>query len=204
MLKDLIILGYFCEAVELCEKSGYSIVGIVDKFPPKDNKYPYLGDDDYILNHDTQYHNIPFFMVPDSPMQRKCLYDLYHEKGFKFETVISPNALVSKSAELGEGCMIQDGCNISSGVKLGKMVRVNCMANIMHECIIDDFVTIAPSAVVLGRCHVKSFSYVGANATILPYKTIGESVIVGAGAVVTKNIEKEQTVIGVPARPHRS
>lgn len=201
MKKEIILVGYFCEAIELCEKSGYTISGIIDNENPDDKNYPYLGDDNYILEHSILFKHIPLFMVPDSPKLRQHLYELYHEKGFRFETIISPKAIVSRNVKIDEGCMVQDGCNISSGVRLGKLVRVNSLANIMHDSIVEDYSTIAPSAVVLGRCNVKSIAYVGANATILPNRIIGIGGVVGAGAVVTKNVVDGVTVAGVPARP---
>jgi len=42
---------------------------------------------------------------------------------------------------------------------------------------------------------------VGTNATILPNIVIGKNVYIGAGAVVTKNVEDHTVVVGVPAKP---
>lgn len=200
MSKAIILIGYFSEAVELCEKAQYKIVGIVDNKQPIGCPYDYIGDDAHMLNNSEKYFDIPLFLVPDAPKARKKLYNLYHQKGFRFETVISPAAMVSKSAHIGEGCMIQDGCNISSNVKLGTCVRVNSLANIMHDSEIGDFSTIAPSGVILGRCKLKSLVYIGANATILPGKIVCLGGVVGAGAVVTKDVSKGVTVAGIPAK----
>jgi acetyltransferase-like isoleucine patch superfamily enzyme len=48
--------------------------------------------------------------------------------------------------------------------------------------------------------QVGSYAFIGAGATILPDITIGREVIVGAGAVVTRNLLKIGTYAGVPAR----
>jgi serine acetyltransferase len=45
---------------------------------------------------------------------------------------------------------------------------------------------------------------VGTGAQILQYLQVGSHTIVGAGAVVTKNVESDATVVGVPARPCRA
>ena len=42
---------------------------------------------------------------------------------------------------------------------------------------------------------------IGAGAILLPGVKVGDFVVVGAGAVVTKNVEDKQTVIGIPATP---
>ncbi|MDV2996543.1 MAG: dTDP-3-amino-3,6-dideoxy-alpha-D-galactopyranose 3-N-acetyltransferase [Chroococcidiopsis sp. SAG 2025] len=48
--------------------------------------------------------------------------------------------------------------------------------------------------------RVKRRASIGSNATILPGVTIGENAIVGAGAVVTRDVPDRATVVGVPAR----
>ena len=70
----------------------------------------------------------------------------------------------------------------------------------MHDVTVSEFVTIAPNAVVLGRVSIRSNSYVGANSTILPALLIDYNTTIGAGAVVTKDTEKDSVVVGVPAK----
>lgn len=51
-----------------------------------------------------------------------------------------------------------------------------------------------------GMVTIKQGAYIGTSAIILPGVTIGEESVVGAGAVVTKNVEAQTVVGGVPAR----
>jgi acetyltransferase-like isoleucine patch superfamily enzyme len=44
--------------------------------------------------------------------------------------------------------------------------------------------------------------YIGAGATILPGVRIGKAAIVGAGAVVTRDVDPATTVVGIPAKVH--
>ena len=127
-------------------------------------------------------------------------YEEYKKAGFHFKTLISPGAIISKTAQIGEGCMIQSLCNVSSNSVLGHCVRINTGANIMHDVNIGDFSVAAPNAVVLGHVSIGNGSYLGANCTILPHLRVGDAAVVGAGAVVTKNVADKAVVAGVPAR----
>jgi acetyltransferase-like isoleucine patch superfamily enzyme len=75
-------------------------------------------------------------------------------------------------------------------------------AQIHHDCRIGSFSTIAPGACLLGAVTVGEQVFVGANATVLPHRRIGSRAVVGAGAVVTKDVPDGATVTGVPARDH--
>ena len=52
----------------------------------------------------------------------------------------------------------------------------------------------------MGHCIVGDYCLIGANAIIMPGVRIGSNVIIGVGAVVTKNISDNKVVVGVPAR----
>lgn len=203
-MKSVILIGAFIETIELCEKCGYTIEGIFDNNEQGEYYgYPILGADEDLLSMQSRFYKIPLVLVPDMPKVREKLYTMYKKNGFQFETVISPDALVSRSAKIGEGSMIQDGCNISSKVEIGRCVRVNSCANVMHESIVENFATVAPNAVILGRCNIGTRAYIGANATILPERVIGKDAIVGAAAVATKNVGEGNVMVGNPARKIR-
>lgn len=199
-MEKLVLIGYFSETKELCEKCMVDIKGIVDN-SSVGGCSNYIGNDDYFVLHKEEYTDCKLFISPDSPLIRKRLYDLYHNCGFSFLSLISPNSIVSKSALIENGTMIQDNCNISANVRIGKMVRVNTGAIVMHDSSIEDFCTVAPAAVLLGKCVIEEGAYIGANATILPGITIHKGAVVGAGAVVTKDVDEGEIVVGIPAKP---
>lgn len=202
MNKKIIIVGGFHEIIELCEELGYTIVGIIDnKLKDKYLGYPIIGNDDDATSLFTLFRNVPIVITPDSPSVREALFKLYSEIGFKFESILSSKAKISKSSFIGKGTIIQDFVNVSANTKIENFVKLNTGCNVMHDCIIKDFVTIAPNATILGHTIINSKAYIGANATILPEKEIAESVVIGAGAVVTKSIAEYRTVYaGIPAK----
>lgn len=200
-MKSVLLIGAFQETIELCHLCGIEVVGIFDN--TLIGEYlgvEILGDDASAMRANSSLKRVPAVITPDAPVLRRKLVEHYHAAGFSFHSLVSPAAVISKSATIGEGVVIQSGCNVSSAVRLGDFVRLNTNANVMHDTIIGEFTTVAPDAVLLGHVSIEPDCYIGANSTILPRKTIRQGAIVGAGAVVTKDVPSTFTVIGSPAR----
>lgn len=201
MNADVIIVGGFHEIIELCEECSLNVVGIIDN-ELHDTYYgvPIIGKDEDAEQLFSQYSDCKVIITPDSPKIREKLVNIYKTIGYKFATVISPLAHISKYSNIGEGTVIQAGVNVSAATMVGCFCKLNSYCNVMHDNVIGDFTTIAPNAVLLGRVTTGKASYIGANSTILPNTSIGSSSIVGAGAVVTKDVTNNVIVKGMPAK----
>jgi len=120
---------------------------------------------------------------------------------------------VLKDARIGKDCNIGEGCFIESGVKIGDEVTVKNGVALWEGVIAEDRVFIGPYAAFTndlyprskgrhlerGKTLLKKGSTVGANATIVCGVTIGSYAMVGAGAVVTKDVPDHGLVYGNPA-----
>ncbi|MQX54359.1 acyltransferase [Alcanivorax sediminis] len=118
-----------------------------------------------------------------------------------------------------EGAMIGKNCNIcahtliESNVVVGDNVTVKSGVYLWDGVRIEDDVFIGPNATFTNDlyprskvypekfigCLIKKGASVGANATILPGIVIGERAVIGAGAVVTKDVPADVIVTGNPA-----
>jgi acetyltransferase-like isoleucine patch superfamily enzyme len=103
------------------------------------------------------------------------------------------------------------GCVIGDHVKLHTNVYVAQFSILEDEVFLAPGVTIAndphPGCPLSAQCmrgpHIKRGAQIGVNVTILPFVTIGERALVGAGSVVTRDVPAGVVVVGNPARPVR-
>lgn len=113
--------------------------------------------------------------------------------------------------EIGEGSVIHSHVWIGDGVTIGRRCKIQAFCFIPGGVHIGDDVFIGPRVTFTNDKHppsdawtptmVRNFVSIGAGAVILPGLTIGKNAVIGAGAVVTHNIESHTTVVGSPARP---
>jgi sugar O-acyltransferase (sialic acid O-acetyltransferase NeuD family) len=135
-----------------------------------------------------------------SSLNRKQIVEFYNEIGFEFPAIVSPSAQINEDVIIGEGSVVMDGTVINSGTKIGKYSIINTSSSIDHDCIIDDFTHIAPGVTLSGGVEIGNDCLIGTGSTVIQYIEIASKVIVGAGSVVTKDIQESGVYVGVPAR----
>ena len=122
--------------------------------------------------------------------------------------------VVLPNAKIGDNCNICSHCFIENKVSIGNNVTIKNGVQIWDGITIEDDVFIGPNVTFTNDNAPRSKQYperfletivgkgasIGANATILPGITIGEKALIGAGSVVTKNVEAFSVVVGNPAR----
>lgn len=119
--------------------------------------------------------------TPDQLSKRLVLFRRYREKGWIPRTVIHASAVVSRHAEIGEGCAILARAVIQPAAKLGEAVIINTGAIVEHDCRVGDGAHVAPGAIVLGGCTVGMSCMIGAGAVVLPGANVPDSTLVAAG-----------------------
>ncbi|QKU57128.1 isomerase [Vibrio cholerae] len=123
-------------------------------------------------------------------------------------------AHILPGAKVGSNVNVCDGVFIENDVVIGNNVTIKCGVQLWDGLRVGNNVFIGPNATFSNdkyprsKCYPDSFSptiiedgaSIGANATILPGVVIGMYAMVGAGAVVTRNVPPYATVIGNPAK----
>jgi sugar O-acyltransferase (sialic acid O-acetyltransferase NeuD family) len=121
--------------------------------------------------------------------------------GFKPRSLIHKSVLISPSARIGKNVQLLAGSIIGAFASIGDYSIINTGANVDHDCTIGRNCHLAPRAALAGEITVEDSVFIGVNATILPRLRICAGSIVGAGAVVTKDVAPGAVVAGNPASP---
>lgn len=118
----------------------------------------------------------------------------------EFKTAIHPSAVISPSAQVGEGTVIMAGAVINADAKIGKHCIINTGATVDHDCVIEDFCHIAPGAHVSGATLIGEGSWIGVGSCVIQCLNIGKNCMIGAGSVVVKDIPDGVKAYGNPCR----
>lgn len=145
-----------------------------------------------------------------------------HESSYVDEDVVIGNGTkiwhfshIQKGSRIGENCSFGQNVNVGNNVKIGNNVRVQNNVSIYEGVEIEDNVFCGPSCVftnvltprsqfpvhgVYVKTLIKEGASLGANCTIVCGNTIGKSALIGAGSVVTDDVDDYSLMIGVPAK----
>ena len=117
----------------------------------------------------------------------------------RWYTAVHPSAVVSPSAEIGEGTVVMPNAVVNADAKIGRHAIINSTAVVEHDGEVADFAHISVGAKLGGTVKIGRRTHVGIGAAVRNNIDICEDCIIGAGAVVVKNIEKKGIYKGVPA-----
>lgn len=139
------------------------------------------------------YPGIGVAVAIGSPQVRQKVIEKLTKAGFISPQLIHPRTEMSRWVEIGEGAVICAGCIMTTNVRLGKHVQINLDCTVGHDVVMGDYTTLAPGVHVSGWVHFGKRVYVGTGAVFVNGTEdnpviIGDDVVVGAGACVTKSI----------------
>lgn len=142
------------------------------------------------------------FAVGNPIIKRKIIQKIDNNL-INFPNLIHPNVQIGSDefVEIGEGCIIAAGTVITVNIKIGNHVILNLLSTVGHDTVINDYASFMPGVNISGEVIIEEGVYVGTGAKIINQVKIGKDTIIGAGAVVSKDIPEKCTAVGVPAKP---
>ena len=115
----------------------------------------------------------------------------------QYFTFIHPTAqLMSNYITIGEGTFIGANSIITCNVKIGKHAILNRGNHIGHDCVIGNFFSAMPGAIVSGNVNIGNSVYLGTNSSIREKIEITDDVTIGLNTGIVKSIDKSGTYVG--------
>lgn len=210
-VKDLLIIG----AGGLGRETAW-LVERINRINPTWNLLGFIDDNDRIWNREMNGYRVigDYKKIMDYPEAYvvcavaasrtresiiKKVTKLLPE--VKFATLIDPTVEMSDFVLIGEGSIICAHTIISVDVTIGNHVIIDWNSTVGHDAVIEDYVMLYPSVNVSGATRIETGVELGTGMQIIQGKKIGRYTVVGAGAVVVKDLPQKCTAVGNPARP---
>jgi len=206
--KELILIGgggHCRSCIDMIENEGkWKIAGIVDvkeKLNQRVLDYKVIANDDDLpkLARKYKYFLITVGCIKD-PQVRIERFEHLKQLGATFPVIISRQAYVARSAQIGEGTIVMHKALINANARVGKNSIVNTAALIEHDSIVGDHCHISTGSIVNGTCRLGNRVFTGSNSVIVHEVNVADDVTIGAGAVVTKSINEAGLYVGNPLR----
>ncbi len=199
-MKNVIIIGAGGHAkvvADIIQCSGDHVLGFLVS-GTTDNTFlgkPILGkDSDYDLYPDAYF----VIAIGNANARERISSNMPNAKWY---TAIHPTAVISTlDTIIGEGTVVMANAVINPCAHIGKHCIVNSTAVVEHDNNIDDFVHVSVGTKLAGSVTVGKRTWLGVGATISNGISICSDCMIGAGAVVVKDIVEPGTYVGVPAK----
>jgi len=160
---------------------GIKIIGITS------DVYKYMRDYD-------------IFVAIGNSKTRERIQSHLEQEGANIPILIHPSAIIGERVSIGTGTVVMAGAVINCCSKVGKGCIINTGVTIDHDNVIENFVHLSPGVHTAGTVQIGKGSWIGIGAVISNNISIISECVVGAGAVVVKDITKNGFYIGTPAR----
>lgn len=178
----------------------WQLLGFVDddesKFSQKFYGLSVLGDIDWL---NQQPDDLCVICSVGKSIIRKTIVSRI--RGKRFATLIDPDVICSDSVNIGEGSIICAGSILTVDISIGSHTIINLDCTVGHDAVISDFVTVYPSVNISGNVCIESCVEIGTGSQIIQGLHIAENTIIGAGAVVIRDLPSNCTAVGSPAKP---
>ena len=159
---------------------------------------PVLGGEEWLESDDAQALRV--VVTIGEPASRRRVVERLTARGVRFATLIHPTAVMTPWVTLGEGTVVLANCTFTADIRIGRHVVFNPGCTVAHDVVVEDYVYVSPGVDLGGKVVLEESCYLGTGAAVIPGCRVGGRSVVGAGAVVARDLPPDVTAVGVPAR----
>lgn len=187
-------------------ESGVKIVGFLDDDPQYEGTticgIPVLGKIGDLPGLIDEYEVTSVYCPLGSNKLRVKFLDFARGLGLETPNYIHPTVMIAPEVEIADqGVYILQSTQIMPFVKIDKDVMISIGANIIHHSHLEQGVFVSNGVNFGASIHAKKYAYCGMGSTIMTgVHTLGEDCLIGAGAVVVKDVPDGAVMAGVPAK----
>ena len=159
-----------------------------------------IGTDDTMAELASDYPEIGVILPLANPKLKEALHQKYKKiPNAVFPNIIHPSAIFEGDCQMGIGNIISAGCVLACDLKIGNFNLLNRCCTTGHDVRFGDYNTVNPSVVISGNVTVKDRCLMGVGCIVLQGLIVERDAVLGAGAVLTKNADQGETLVGIPA-----
>lgn len=163
------------------------------------NGYQVLGGIDKLKEFDEETAVV--CAVGSARVREKIINRIKEMGDYPFPNLIHPDVQKSDSVIFGEGNIVCAGNILTVNIEVKDFVIINLSCTVGHDAVLESFVTVYPGVNISGCTMIKKGVELGTGSKIIQGIEIDENTIVGAGAVVVRNLPSDCTAVGIPAKP---
>ena len=127
--------------------------------------------------------------------EKNKLFDRLKTK-FEFYTFVHSSCVLAPGASVGDGAILFPGCILDTNASVGENSILHIGVRLAHDSIIEPNSFCAPSVSISGNSKIGSRCFVGINTTVMNSIDICDDVRIGAGSLITQNIEESGLYVG--------
>lgn len=196
--------GHGKVVADLAELCGFEVVFFDDAYPNK----TIIGDWRIIgTSADLQVcadsYPLAVVAIGNNKVRVKLAGQLANA-GIELVTLIHPSAVISRYASIGKGTVIFANAVVNAFATVEDNVIINTSAVVEHDCVVASGGHLSPNAAIAGGVVVEQCSWIGIGAVARQLVRIGSNTVIGANSTVIKDMPKDVTAVGSPAKVIKS
>ena len=186
------------------QEAGVEVVGFLDDDPRYENQkvrgIPVLGTVSLLNTLKESGIGAVYCPLGNNRLRVKFL-SLAHKLGYETPNYIHPSVIISPHVTIGKGVYILLGTTIMPYTEISDYVMISMGVHLAHHNFLEEGVFLSTGCNFGASIHAHKYAYCGIGSTIMTgIHELGEDCLIGAGAVVIRDVPAKAVMAGVPAK----